>query len=282
MDYKLNYENVKNHIIIWLDTYLTKSGLWGFVVGVSGGVDSALVSTLCAMTGAPTICVSMPYGTPVIDRAKRHLDWLCHNHPNVKVESIDLLNCYLAYKACLGDYQSELAMVNLRSRLRMVALYAISNTKNYLVAGTGNKVEDYGIMFFTLGGDGQVDLSPIGDLTKTQVKGLSNFLGISNEIIQAVPTDGLWADNRGDEDAIGATYPELEWAMDFCNKFGDINTMGEYNDVANLLNLDDRKKEVLKIYLERHEKGMHKVSPIPVCKIPHALFNTGLLEMKRR
>jgi NAD+ synthase len=136
------------------------------------------------------------------------------------------------------------------------------------VVGTGNKVEDFGVMFFTLGGDGQVDISPIGDLLKTQVKGLATHLGISDEIVEADPTDGLWKDNRTDESAIGATYEELEWAMDFCDKY-KVKKREEYKRISYLFDLPRRKEDVLEIYLERHERGMHKIIPIPVCKIPH-------------
>lgn len=263
----MNCEKVKNHIVDWLCTYLKESGLKGFVVGVSGGVDSALVSTLCAMTGLPTICVTMPINGPPLDRANEHLKWLKDKYPdNVTVECIDLTDIFWAYKDILNYYQTELAMVNLSSRIRMVALYAISNSRDYLVLGTGNKIEDSGIGFHTRYGDGAVDISPIGDLTKTEVYEIGGYLEIISSILRAEPSDGLWEDGRTDEDQIGATYPELEWAMEFCDKL-NISTLSKLNELKSFIKLDEKQMKVLSIYLTRHERNMFKMEMPPICSL---------------
>lgn len=251
------------HINEWLKDQLKDSRCKGFVVGVSGGIDSALTSTLACMTGRPVICVSMPIRQAMDqhDRSLEHLEWLSERFPNVEVKTIDL-GCSLGgFESDLSDCNiSELAFANLRSRIRMCALYSVANTHGYIVCGTGNKVEDYGIGFFTKYGDGGVDISPIADLLKSEVYELSKFLKISESILTAKPTDGLWGDNRGDEEQIGATYDELEWALKFVDdresKFGKP------------LDLSDRKREVFNIYMNRHITNGHKLKTPPVCMIP--------------
>ena len=182
--------------------------------------------------------------------------WLVDSHPNVEQKNIDLTNVYESYMKTLSPVRiSELADANLQSRLRMCCLYGVSNTENCIVVGTGNKVEDYGIGFFTKYGDGGVDISPIADLLKSEVRELANFLGVSQEIIQANPTDGLWGDNRSDEDQIGASYEELEWAMK------------HYDSSAVDPELSKRQREVLKIYTDRHTNTKHKLETPPVCYI---------------
>jgi len=262
----MNCDKVSKHIIQWINNYIQNASAKGFVIGISGGIDSALVSTLCAKTGHKTICVSLPIYQPSdqIDRAQKHIEWLKKNFPNISDRTIDLTNVFEILKEALPeDSKSELALANTRSRLRMTTLYSIANTQNLLVAGTGNAVEDMGIGFFTKWGDGSVDFSPIGDLLKTEVQKLSAFLGISSEVISAKPTDGLWADDRSDEDQIGASYPELEWAMGFCRAYGEIKSLSDIKDFVN-----QRQYEVLKIYLDRHEKSAHKMAMPPICFIP--------------
>jgi len=247
----MNCENVERQIINWLKMYN------GFVVGVSGGVDSSLVSTLCAKTKLPTILVSLPIHQPSshLERAHEHIDWLKAKHSNVTSFEVDLTETFETFKKSIPSCAaSDLALVNMRSRLRMTTLYNFANSNGCVVAGTGNKVEDFGVAFFTKYGDGGVDISPIGDLLKTEVWELARYLGVSESIVNAVPTDGLWDNDRSDEDQIGATYPELEWAMD-------------YMETKKSIKLTSRQEEVLFIYNTRHDNGMHKMSMPPVCKI---------------
>jgi NAD+ synthase len=270
-------DSVKRIIVEWLKNYAEESGMKGFVLGVSGGVDSALVSTLCCMTGLNTLVLSLPIhqNKDQLIRGNKHISWLKSLYSNVCSEYIELTD---AFEVIRGIFPKDiaddnLAMANLRSRLRMCALYAHANHSKYLVAGTGNKVEDYGVMFFTLGGDGQVDLSPIGDLSKSQIWELSRYLGVIDDIVSAKPTDGLWPDNRGDEDAIGASYPELEWAMAECDlkgyKYGvlDVGVLTDFTGAYS-----DRERQVLSIYLNRNYFGQHKINPIPICRIPPILL----------
>ncbi len=251
------------YITDWLKSYIEKSGTTGFVMGVSGGIDSALTSTLCAKTGYPVICLNMPIHQikNEYDRGNEHIQWLKQNFNNVSSEEVELTDTFESIKQALPvDTHDFLTLANTRSRLRMTTLYAFACSKKMLVAGTGNKVEDFGIGFFTKYGDGGVDVSPIADLMKTEVYALAKELGIVESIQNAAPTDGLFEDGRSDEDQIGATYPELEWAMSFTEK-GD----GDES------NLDERKKEVLKIYRKFNSSNQHKMHPIPVCSIPDEL-----------
>lgn len=264
---QLDYAQVENKITNWLRDYANKSGLNGYVIGVSGGIDSAVVSTLCALTGLPLTCVVMPIHQEVsqTERGVRHIQFLKSKFANVDFKTVDLTIAFDDMKGLVGASgsfegvsadQEFLAMANTRSRLRMVALYAIGNAHGYLVAGTGNKVEDYGVGFFTKFGDGGVDVSPIGQLTKTEVYELAAHLGINQEILDARPTDGLWSDGRTDEDQIGATYPELEWAMEYYDSVDKDDSL-----------LTERQKEVLAIYTRRHEGNAHKMNMPPVCEI---------------
>lgn len=243
-----------------MNDYLENSGAKGFIVGISGGIDSAVTSTLCAMTGKPVLLLSMPIRQEKhqYERALNHMKDMELKYPNVSSMDIDLTGTFEQLEADLPKETVEdfLAMANTRSRLRMTTLYAVGQANRCLVAGTGNKVEDFGVGFFTKYGDGGVDLSPIADLKKSEVWALGEEIGVRKDIIQAKPTDGLWADDRSDEDQIGATYPELEWAMEF---EGDESTLSE------------RQKEVLKIYRGYHRANRHKMIPIPVCTIPEAL-----------
>ena len=259
----MNCDKVTTEIVNWLKNYNK-----GFVVGVSGGIDSALVSTLCAKTGNRTICVSMPIHQPIthLNRANEHIDWLKSKYNNIESFEVDLTNTFETLKTNMPkEASSDLAMVNARSRLRMITLYNFSNSYGYLVVGTGNLIEDYGIGFYTKYGDGGVDISPIGDLTKTEVRELSKHLGVCNSILIAKPTDGLWNDDRSDEDQIGASYEELEWAMTSYEIYKKY-TIEQYNNIFKN-HLSARQKEVLQIYIERHVNSRHKMEMPPVCKL---------------
>ena len=254
-----NPEKVSKHIVSWIDNYLNKSKMKGFVVGVSGGVDSALTSTLCAETKRNVLCVEMPINQEKdqVSRSKKHIEWLKKKYSNVSSINISLDNTFDSFIESIPEIKSsenDLSLANTRSRLRMVALYYFSSLKKYLVVGTGNKVEDFGIGFYTKYGDGGVDISPIADLLKSDVYNLAKFYNIIDEIIEATPTDGLWDDNRNDEDQIGASYEELEKAMLNDNKVDH--------------DLSAREKEVLKIYRSLNSSNRHKMLAIPVCKIP--------------
>lgn len=272
----MNCEAVKQVIVRWLKDYAINNNMRGFVLGLSGGVDSAVVSTLCCMTGLNTLMLELPIhqNKDQIDRGIRHIKWLKETYSNACSNCIDLTGTFETMRNVYSTTiaKNDLAMANLRSRLRMCALYAHANHHNYLVAGTGNKIEDFGVMYFTLGGDGQVDLSPIGDLSKSQVWELSRHIGISEDIILAKPTDGLWEDNRGDEDALGATYIELEWAMAECFLQGYKMSSQSEEVLFNKTVYSDREREVLRIYLNKNFLGQHKINPIPICKIPPVIL----------
>ncbi len=275
---QLNYSSVKESISYWLFDYAKKAGMNGYVIGVSGGIDSAVCSTLCAMTGLPltVIRMSIHQAQDQADLGAKHINWLQNNFPNVRTLDIDLTEAYdkeieLLTKAGAFNGVSEenvsLASSNTRSRLRMVTLYGVGGAHKLLVCGTGNKVEDYGIGFFTKFGDGGVDLSPIGDLMKSEVYALSKELGVIQGILDARPTDGLWADGRTDEDQIGATYDELEWAMDFCETALGIDDFLAGNESTFFRPLSDRQKEVIRIYWKRHIVNTHKMSMPPICSV---------------
>lgn len=255
-----------DHIAVWLKDYIQKNKLSGFVLGISGGVDSALVSTLCAKTRLPLLCLEMPIhqSKDQVNRASEHINWLKNNFSNVKSEKIDLTATFDQMTEALpGNENKEkvnLALANTRARLRMTALYYFAGLHGLVVAGTGNKIEDFGIGFYTKYGDGGADINPIADLTKTEVYELAEFLEITPTILKAKPTDGLFGDDRSDEDQIGATYPELEWAME------------AYEAGKTVEDFEGRKLEVFKIYKHRHEVNQHKWKPIPVCEIPENLL----------
>jgi NAD+ synthase len=246
------------HIVNWLKEYSVASKTDGFVIGISGGIDSAVTSTLCALTGKKVIALNLPIRQfkKEFDLSSEHIKWLTANFKNVESATVDLsASLESLEKAFPVDIQDFLTMANTRARLRMTTLYAFAGHHKLLVAGTGNKVEDFGIGFFTKYGDGGVDVSPIADLYKTQVYELAKELGVVSGIQQAKPTDGLFADGRTDEDQIGATYPELEWAM-------------EYLENKETRELTFREQEVMSIYKKRNAANKHKVDPIPVCEIP--------------
>jgi len=258
-------QKVVEHIVNWLRDYTVKNNQKGFVVGVSGGIDSAVTSTLCAKTGLPVLCIEMPIhqGEKQVDRANMHIDWLQENFPNVSRQPVNLTAVFDNLIDVLPDVENEearmMSLANTRARLRMTTLYYFAALNKYLVAGTGNKVEDFGIGFFTKYGDGGVDLSPIADLLKTEVYEVGVYIGVNDEIIKAPPTDGLWGDNRTDEEQIGASYPELEWAM-------HMNDLGKTQK-----DFTGRELEVFLIYKAYNTANKHKMIPIPVCEIPESL-----------
>jgi len=249
-------KEVIKYIKEWILQYNKESKTKGFVIGISGGIDSALTSTLIAETRLPLLCIEMPIhqNKKEILRGKKHITWLKEKYNNVSSIEFNLTSVFDNFKNQTNhNNDNSLVLANTRSRLRMTSLYYFAQINNYLVAGTGNKVEDFGIGFFTKYGDGGVDLSPIADLLKTEVFILSKELNIINDILIAPPTDGLWEEEKTDEDQIGATYKELEWAMNLDN----LNK-----------NLSKREQEVLTIYTKLNKANKHKILPIPVCLIP--------------
>ncbi|WP_121667070.1 NAD(+) synthase [Mesonia aquimarina] len=255
-------EKVVQHIVDWLRNYAKKNNMEGFVIGVSGGIDSAVTSTLCAQTGLRLLCVEMPIHQAAnqVNRAVNHVNWLQENFNNVETTTTHLTPVFDELIVSLPSVENEedrfMALANTRARLRMTTLYYFAALEKLLVAGTGNKVEDFGVGFYTKYGDGGVDLSPIADLLKTEVYEIAKHLNINQEILQAKPTDGLWGDDRTDEDQIGASYPELEWAMQ----------MDELEKTPK--DFSGREAEVFKIYQKLNRANQHKMNPIPVCEIP--------------
>ena len=251
-----------NHIVKWLRAYARSAKINTLVVGISGGIDSSVVSALCAQTGIQTIVVQMPIwqNKKLDNRSSMQAGWLLERYKNVTHMSMDLTAVYSAFEKKLGPFCSieqepneseQLAFANSRARLRMMTLYQIAQSHGGIVVGTGNRVEDFGVGFFTKYGDGGVDISPIGDCMKTQVWDMGRELGLPQEIIDAAPTDGLWTDGRTDEDQLGMTYPELELAM----------TQAETNSGVD--NMQEKKN--LKAYKAIRARNLHKMMPIPVC-----------------
>jgi len=247
--------DLTDEIVDWLRKYAQKNNISTFVVGVSGGIDSAVTSTLCAKTKLDTIVVNMPIHqeNSQLELSDRHIEWLLSDWKNVRIRKIDLSEVFDLFtnEEVIGEGLSDLVLANTRARLRMAALYSVAGSNNGIVVGTGNKIEDFGIGFFTKYGDGGVDISPIADLYKSDVYAIADSLGIIREIRDAPPTDGLWDDGRTDEDQIGATYLELEWAM-------------KENERGFVEDLTDRQKEVMDIFLKLKDTNSHKMSPIPV------------------
>lgn len=255
-------EKVVDYIVNWLKEYAVNANMKGFVIGISGGIDSAVTSTLCAKTGLDLLCLEMPIhqAPSQVSRALNHIDWLKKNFSSVEMTQVNLTGVFDSLIDALPTVSNEedrfMSLANTRARLRMTSLYYFAALEKYLVAGTGNKIEDFGVGFYTKYGDGGVDISPIADLLKSEVYEIAEYLGINNEIIIAAPTDGLWGDDRTDEDQIGASYDELEWAMKMKEENKDISEFS------------GRKKEVFKIYNHLNNINKHKMLPIPVCKIP--------------
>ena len=244
----MNSKDKIKFIVDWIKSYVNNISKQpvSLVIGVSGGVDSALTSTLCAKTGLRTIAISMPIKQNLTqhDLSLRHLDFLKNNFNNVEVQTIELDSVFSSFQNTMKSHDSDLAFANSRSRLRMVTLYQVAQSNNGIVVGTGNKVEDFGVGFYTKYGDGGVDISPIADCTKSDVWELAEEIGVIREIIDAEPTDGLWDDSRNDENQLGLSYKQLEEAM--------IN----------------KNSEFYKKYEEIRQPNLHKMKPIPVCEIP--------------
>ncbi len=255
-------QKVIDHIVSWLKDYATKANVNGYVIGVSGGVDSGVVSTLCAMTGLEVLLLEMPIRQKEdqVNRAQDHIADLKKKFPNVQAKTINLTPVFESFENVVHDHvegrwSNNLALANTRSRFRMLNLYYFGQLHGLLVCGTGNKVEDFGIGFYTKYGDGGVDVSPIADLYKTEVYELARALNLIESIQNAIPTDGLWDADRTDEDQIGATYPELEKIQ---KEYGT-KTIGDY---------EGRDKEVFEIFDRMHKAAKHKMVPIPICDIP--------------
>ncbi|MFP4846971.1 NAD(+) synthase [Winogradskyella sp. PE311] len=258
-------EKVVNHIVNWLKDYATKAGVNGFVIGISGGIDSAVTSTLCAKTGLELLCIEMPIHQAAshVTRAQEHITQLKKRFPNVRDTRVDLTPVFEEFKTevSLEGKQDtvDMALANTRARLRMTTLYYHAGLLGLLVAGTGNKVEDFGVGFYTKYGDGGVDLSPIADLLKSEVYEIGNYLEVPKSIIKAAPSDGLFGDARSDEDQIGATYPELEWAMQMLDEGKSIE------------DFKGRKRDAFEIFMRYNSSNKHKMIPIPICEIPKIL-----------
>ena len=263
----MNTLKVVDYIVKWLKDYAESSKMNVFVVGVSGGIDSAVTSALCAKTGLPVLCVEMPIyqAESQVSRAKLHIENLKKSFPNVSSTNFDLSGVFDTFKNqdLFDNYHQllDLSLANTRARLRMTTLYYFAGLKKYLVAGTGNKVEDFGVGFYTKYGDGGVDLSPIADLMKSEVYALGKLLEVTKSIINAAPTDGLFGDNRTDEDQIGESYDELEWAM----KMNDLEKSSE--------DFEGREKIVFDLFLKLNSTNKHKMIPIPICKIPKDILS---------
>ena len=244
----MNSINKINYISNWIKEYANSLSFQpvSLVIGVSGGIDSAVTSTLCAKTGCKTIAISMPIKQNLSqhDLSLKHLDWLNKNFNNVETKIIELDNVFQSFENTMADFNNSLAFANSRARLRMVTLYQIAQANKGIVVGTGNRVEDFGVGFYTKYGDGGVDISPIADCKRTDVWNIGKSLGVIDEIINASPTDGLWDDSRNDESQLGLTYEQIEDAME--------NPDSKY----------------LKRYQEIRGPNLHKMKPIPVCILP--------------
>lgn len=259
-------EEIKNHIVGWLKDYANNAKVSGFVVGISGGVDSAVTSTLCALTGFPTICVEMPIhqAKSHVSRGREHIEQLKKRFENVSSIETNLTSVFEMFKSLVPISEDQakynLTLANTRARLRMTTLYYHAGINNSIVAGTGNKVEDFGVGFYTKYGDGGVDVSPIADLMKSEVYKLASHLEVPNSILKAAPTDGLFGDDRTDEDQLGASYDELEWAM------------RATEDKKTAENFSGREAEVFALYQRLNRNNKHKMDPIPVCEIPNGFI----------
>ena len=244
----MNSDRKIEYISNWIKEYVISLKFQSpcLIIGISGGIDSAVTSTLCCKTGFKTIAVSMPIkqNASQHDLSIKHLDWLNANFNNVDTMIIELDSVFASFEKTMINFNNTLAFANSRSRLRMVTLYQVAQAKKGIVVGTGNKVEDFGVGFYTKYGDGGVDISPIADCTKSDVWNMGKLLGVINEIIEAAPTDGLWDDSRNDESQLGLTYQQIEEAME--------------NPSSKFYNR----------YLKLREPNIHKMKPIPVCILP--------------
>ncbi len=263
----MNAKKTSEYIIKWLYDYATKASIKGFVIGVSGGIDSAVTASLCARTGLPVLCVQMPIhqAENQVNRGLEQIELLKNEFSLVSDTTVDLTPVFEVFKKEIPSInipaKDNLSLANSRARLRMTTLFHLAGIHNLIVAGTGNKVEDFGVGFFTKYGDGGVDLSPIADLMKSEVYELGKYLNVPKSILEAAPTDGLFGDNRTDEDQLGASYDEFEWAM------AQVEKNKKSTDFSG------RKKEVFELYLRLHRANLHKMQPIPVCDIPEHIKN---------
>lgn len=241
-----NYSELETRIVSWLKDYAEQFNIKAFVIGVSGGIDSAVSSTLAAKTGLPVYALGMPIYQKEEQEtlSDAHLEWLESNFSNVVVQKFDLSRVFGTFEFTMREFGADThALANSRSRLRMVTLYQVATTVGGLVVGTGNKVEDYGVGFYTKYGDGGVDIAPIADLYKTEVWELGRHFGVDERIINAAPTDGLWDDGRTDEDQLGASYVQLEEAMEYGTGPG-VEVLQKFNS-----------------------QNKHKMEPIPTFKL---------------
>ncbi len=255
-------EKITQKIVDWLRDYAKQAGMRGYVIGVSGGIDSAVVSTLCAMTGLDTLLIEMPIrqNPDEVSRAWEHMQDLQNRFTNIKAISVNLTptfeQLHTTFKVDETQFPAEkLAFANTRSRLRMLTLYYYGQINGLLVCGTGNKVEDFGVGFFTKYGDGGVDVSPVADLYKTEIYTLARSLNLVESVQNAIPADGLWDETRTDEQQIGASYPELEKIQ----KEWGTKSESDYSG---------RDLEVFRIFSRMNRAAQHKIQPIPVCDIP--------------
>jgi NAD+ synthase len=257
----LQVEKVNTQIVQWLKTYAENAKVKGFVIGISGGVDSAVTSTLCAQTGMDVLCVEMPIHQHQshVSRGREHIEQLKKRFPNVTNTQADLTSVFETFKKEVPtDFEENklnLTLANTRARLRMTTLYYFAGVHGLLVAGTGNKVEDFGVGFYTKYGDGGVDLSPIADLMKSEVFSLAAYLNVPESILKASPSDGLFGDEKTDEQQLGASYDELEWAMLEDEAGSTIN------------DFSGRQKTVYEIYKRLNKTNQHKMKNIPVCLV---------------
>ena len=263
-------KKVTKYIVDWLKKYLIEVDHKGFVVGVSGGIDSAVTSKLCALSGFPVYLVGMPINQEEnqVLRAKEHMNKLKKEFINVNLITNSLTHVFNTFKSELikkniGELDQH-SLANSRARLRMTTLYYYAGHYKSLVVGTGNKVEDFGVGFYTKYGDGGVDISPIADLLKSEVFSLGGYLKINNEILKAKPTDGLWDDNRTDEQQMGLNYDEIEEAMSLIK------------DKVDHKQLTIQQKNARLIYMNLNKQNSHKMKPIPVCKIPEELLQNSI------
>ena len=249
---------LKNKISKWLDDYLKDNKLDSFVIGISGGIDSAVTSTLCARTGRKTYVVVMPIhqNPEETQRGDDHCTWLKEMYSNVEQVNIELSSIYDKFLLEVpSKFHTGLVLANTRARIRMSSLYMIAGGTNGIVVGTGNKVEDFGVGFFTKYGDGGVDVSPIADLMKSEVYELGREMGVIDSILEAAPTDGLWDDKRTDEEQLGVSYDELEWAMMMSTSYS-----------KEPLQMNEKQKHIIETYMKHRKANMHKMVEIPVYK----------------
>ncbi len=252
-----DYKKLSTEIIDWMYDYAVSNSINAFVIGVSGGIDSAVSSILSAKTGLPVYALGMPIHQKEEQEnlSDLHLEWLQKNFGNVILQKYNLSEVFESFKNEMGEFGiNSHALANTRSRLRMVTLYQVATSVGGVVVGTGNKVEDYGIGFYTKYGDGGVDIAPIADLYKTEVWQLGKSLGIDQRIIEAKPTDGLWDDGRTDEDQIGTSYEMLEWVME-----KGINEDSMF--------LSEDQINAIKIYKKFNNQNKHKMISIPTFKL---------------